>query len=215
MTHFAADERHALADLLVQVGPDAPTLCAGWTAADLAAHIVIRERRLDAALGIILKPLAHRTQQVQDKVKNEHSYPQLVHLVRTGPPQWNPMGWGSLAEVSNLAEFFVHHEDVRRAQHDWQPRTLTAELEDAIWHRLQRMGRLLLRSAPVGVRLTSPGRSPLAPQANRPVQVELTGAPSELMFFCYGRQQATKVSVVALDGSASHVSALYDADLGV
>src|SRR5690606_24047731 len=42
MTEHARAERHALADLLMAVGPDAPTLCAGWTTAHLAAHLVVR-----------------------------------------------------------------------------------------------------------------------------------------------------------------------------
>jgi hypothetical protein len=36
-------ERRELCDLLIQLGPDAPTLCEGWTTADLAAHLVLRE----------------------------------------------------------------------------------------------------------------------------------------------------------------------------
>ena len=46
-------ERGRLCDLLLEVGPDAPTLCEGWTAADLAAHLVIRERKPLAAPGIV------------------------------------------------------------------------------------------------------------------------------------------------------------------
>ena len=41
-------ERAGLADTLASVGPDAPTLCAGWTTTDLALHVVLRER-LDPA----------------------------------------------------------------------------------------------------------------------------------------------------------------------
>ena len=37
----------ALCDLFEEVGPDAPTLCGDWTTRDLAAHLVMRERRPD------------------------------------------------------------------------------------------------------------------------------------------------------------------------
>ncbi len=37
MSH-AADERQVLADALLEAGPEASTLCEGWTAHDLAAH---------------------------------------------------------------------------------------------------------------------------------------------------------------------------------
>ena len=41
---FDAQERLALCDLFDELGADAPTLLDGWTARDLAAHIVQRER---------------------------------------------------------------------------------------------------------------------------------------------------------------------------
>ncbi len=37
-------ERAELCDLFDELGPDAPTLCGDWTTADLAAHLVVRER---------------------------------------------------------------------------------------------------------------------------------------------------------------------------
>ena len=37
-------ERRALCDTLDAVGADAPTMCEGWDAHDLAAHLVVRER---------------------------------------------------------------------------------------------------------------------------------------------------------------------------
>ncbi|WP_461013210.1 maleylpyruvate isomerase N-terminal domain-containing protein, partial [Trueperella pyogenes] len=49
---FSSDERRRLADLLLAKGPDAPTLCEGWFTRDLAAHLWIREHRLDAAVGM-------------------------------------------------------------------------------------------------------------------------------------------------------------------
>src|SRR5882762_622635 len=36
-------ERRELCDLFLELGPDAPTLCEGWTTLDLAAHLVLRE----------------------------------------------------------------------------------------------------------------------------------------------------------------------------
>lgn len=55
MSTFAKRERLLLADLLETAGPDAPTLCEGWQTRDLAAHVVVRERRADAAGGIMIK----------------------------------------------------------------------------------------------------------------------------------------------------------------
>src|ERR1700743_2358756 len=55
---YARDERLALCALLDRTGPDAPTLCEGWRTGDLAAHLVLREHRPDAAVGIMGGPLA-------------------------------------------------------------------------------------------------------------------------------------------------------------
>jgi uncharacterized protein (TIGR03085 family) len=62
-------ERSRLCDLFLEVGPDQPTLCEGWTTADLAAHLVIRERRPDAAPGILVGgKLAEHSENVRTKV---------------------------------------------------------------------------------------------------------------------------------------------------
>jgi hypothetical protein len=51
---FDAQERLALCDLFEEFGADVPTLLEGWTAQDLAAHIVLRERELLAGPCIVL-----------------------------------------------------------------------------------------------------------------------------------------------------------------
>ena len=61
----ADDERHELASLLLEVGPDAPTLCEGWTTRDLAAHLVIRQDRVDAQAGIVIRQLSGWTERVR------------------------------------------------------------------------------------------------------------------------------------------------------
>ena len=59
MTSPVRRERYALCDTFEAVGPDAPTLCTPWRTRDLAAHLVIREGRPDAAVGLLVPPLAH------------------------------------------------------------------------------------------------------------------------------------------------------------
>ena len=53
-------ERAALCDLFVQVGPAAPTLCEGWATYDLAAHLVIRERKPLSGPGLVMGGAAAR-----------------------------------------------------------------------------------------------------------------------------------------------------------
>src|SRR3984957_16940239 len=79
-------ERNALCDLFTRVGPTAPTLCEGWTTTDLATHLVVRERKPLAALGLGLSPLAATLQKTMDRTSSAHSYDGLVALVRSGPP---------------------------------------------------------------------------------------------------------------------------------
>lgn len=151
MTH-AQDERSALCDLLADVGPDQPTLCAGWQTADLAAHLVLRERRPDAGAGVMGGPVARYTRRVQTRIAHRHSFAELIELIRNGPPRLSLFGLPGADEKLNLVEYFVHHEDVLRARPDWQPRKVDPVLVDVLWDRLS-LARLMLRKAPVGVEL--------------------------------------------------------------
>src|SRR4051794_21442907 len=135
MTAFARSERQALCDTLQSAGPDAPTLDEGWSARDLAAHLVLRETRPDASVGIVVAPLSGWTRRVQSGIAHE-PWPRLVDRLRSGPPRWSPSALPGVDERLNLLEFVVHHEDVRRAVPGWQPRALSAELQDALWARL-------------------------------------------------------------------------------
>ena len=161
MTNYAQTERHALADLFDEVGPDAPTLCGDWTTADLAAHLVVRERRPDGAVGILASPLAGYAEKVRLGARDGNRWPDLVNKVRNGPPVFLK----PLDAPVNTVEYLVHHEDVRRAGPDWEPRILDAAEEAVLWSRLGLMGRVLLRRSPVGVELVGPGHGRSRPKA--------------------------------------------------
>ena len=64
----AQKERAALVATMREVGPERSTLCGDWTTRDLAAHLVIRERRLDAAPGILIPKFADYTERVQSQL---------------------------------------------------------------------------------------------------------------------------------------------------
>ena len=100
---------------LVDVGPDAPTLCGDWTTRDLAAHLVVRDRRPDAAPGLVTSFMSGYTEHVR-ATEAERPYWEIVDRVRKGPPHWSPLRIEALDRLANSLEFFVHHEDVRRAQ---------------------------------------------------------------------------------------------------
>jgi uncharacterized protein (TIGR03085 family) len=202
-------DRAALCDLLLHLGPDAPTLCTGWTTRDLAAHLVIRERRPDAAAGIALKPLASHGDRVRAATA-ERPFPDLVAALRT-PPAWSFSAIGALDRTLNTLEFFVHLEDVRRAQPGWQPRELSQDHERALWRWVPGSGRLALRRLRVGVHLEAPGYGE-AQIGAEPARVRLIGAPGELALFVTGRQRVARVQ---LTGPAELTAQLRTARLGV
>ncbi|MDQ0990335.1 TIGR03085 family metal-binding protein [Streptomyces sp. V3I7] len=205
MSTFAKRERLLLADLLETAGPDAPTLCEGWQARDLAAHVVVRERRPDAAAGAMIKQLASRLGTVTEEYA-ARPYEELLRLIRTGPPRFSPFQLKQLDEAANTVEFFVHAEDVRRAQEGWSPRELDPVFQDALWSQLERSSRLVGRRAPTGLVLRRPdGRTTVAHRGT-PV-VTVTGEPSELLLFVYGRQNAAHV---ALEGDPDAIAELTE-----
>jgi uncharacterized protein (TIGR03085 family) len=212
VTH-ARDERLALCALLDKAGPSEPTLCAGWRTVDLAAHLVLREHRPDAGMGVLGGPLAWHTRRVQSALAGQTPYPRLVETLRNGPPRLSFFGIPGADDRVNLVEFFVHHEDVRRAQPGWEPRDLDPGLSEVLWNRLK-MAKFALRKAPVGVEFarddqprpgaTDPRRVRLTAKARTPV-VTITGAPAELTMWALGRTAAARVR---LDGSEADVRAL-------
>ena len=215
---YASDERTALCDRFEETGPDAPTLCEGWRTADLAAHLVLRERRPDAAAGLLGGPLASHTRRVNESLASRVPFPHLVDLIRGGPPPLSLYRIPGMDARLNLVEFFVHHEDIRRGADGWQPRELKDGLTDALWQRLQR-SKLLFRRSPVGVELarddltagTGERQVRMTARARTPV-VTVTGHPAELMMWALGRTGAARVR---LDGNAEAVRQLDTARRGV
>ena len=190
MSTHAKRERLLLADLLETAGPEAPTLCEGWTARDLAAHVVVRERRPDAAGGILVKQLAGRLERVMAEFADK-PYEELIRLIRTGPPRFSPFSLKQVDEMSNIVEFYVHTEDVRRARPDWTPRELDPVLQDALWSRLERSARLMGRGLPTGLVLRRPNGQTAVAHRGTPV-VTASGEPGELVMYLYGRQDTAK-----------------------
>ncbi|MGP4083587.1 TIGR03085 family metal-binding protein [Streptomyces sp. KR55] len=211
MSTFAKRERLLLADLLETAGPEAPTLCEGWQTRDLAAHVVVRERRPDAAGGMLIKQLAPRLEKAMEEFTAK-PYEELIQLIRTGPPRFSPFQLKQIDEMSNTVEFYVHTEDVRRAQPDWTARELDPVFQDTLWSRLERTARLMGRSAPTGLVLRRPDGQTAVAHRGTPV-VTVTGEPSELLLFVYGRQSAAEVDV---DGDQDAIAKLQESkQLGI
>ncbi|MDQ6649625.1 MAG: TIGR03085 family metal-binding protein [Actinomycetota bacterium] len=196
MTGLAHDERMALCDLFDRVGPDAPTLCAGWRAADLAAHLVVRERNPAALPGAMAGggPLAAYTERVTEQQRDEASFAELVGRLRTGPPLLGLFGLPGPREWLNLHEFFVHHEDVRRPA-GLEPRDLGPALEEGLWRRLRGLAMVVVR-APKGIAIELVRPDGAAVNASRgAARVRVEGEVGELFLYAYGRRSAARVEV--------------------
>jgi uncharacterized protein (TIGR03085 family) len=195
---FAQRERSALCDLLADLGPDAATLCEGWRSADLAAHLFIRDHRPDAQPGMSLTfaPLQAWTKRVQDGARDTLTWDALISKVRAGPaPLLRPFD-----KALNTLEYFVHHEDLRRAQTGWEPRLLAPEDETALWSNTGYLrtkalvsSRVLHRPPSAG-RLVAPGRPPLLLTKTGEGTV-IQGPVGELVMWLNGRKQAARVEI--------------------
>lgn len=198
--HWAEQERQALCDLLLEYGPDAPTLCGTWNTRDLAGHLVAREARPDAALGIGFSPLSNWTSKV------EHDYAQrpfveLVEAIRTGPPIWSPFKIPTVDRLANTEEYFVHLEDISRAQDAWEPRELDPEFANFLWQLTKQRSRFLFRRSPVGVQLIRTDQELAQTQAKKPNlqnglgSVTISGAAQELVLYSFGRKAQSDVLI--------------------
>jgi uncharacterized protein (TIGR03085 family) len=210
---FSRSERHALCATLAEKGPDAPTLCEGWTTRDLAAHLVLREHRPDAAAGVLGGPLAPYTARVQRRIAQQHDFDRLIAIIEHGPPRLSLFGIPGMDERGNAVEFFVHHEDVRRGSPGWQPRPLDIEKQSILWHRLG-MAKLMLRRAPCGVTFQWEGAAatqPIIAKRGTPA-VTVIGEPGELTMWVVGRRQAAQVH---MDGDDDSIARLGKARWGL
>ena len=179
-------------------------MCEGWLTADLAAHLVVRERRPDSGPGLVWPPLAGYTDKVRRAVRDRTPWEKLVEDVRHGPPLLLRPFDGPM----NTVEFFIHVEDVRRAQEGWEPRPISPELADALWARVGPGG--MAKKVPATIVITSPGRTDK--ERGTGPRLTLAGDPGELTMFGAGRQGAAKVEI---SGDAELAAQLRGASLGV
>ncbi|BDZ43524.1 TIGR03085 family protein [Paraoerskovia sediminicola] len=186
---------------LRSVEPSAPTLCEGWTAAHLAAHVYLREHRPWRATSSGVSTLAAAS-------ADPASYARLVDEVAQPPGRLSPHSWAG--DAIDLAELFIHGEDVRRGAGRPAERDLPEGLVAALRDRIGFFARLTYRRSPVGVLLVDPdGRRFVARRARSGQgSVAVRGRVEELVLHASGRGRA---SDVALHGSDDDVAAFVSA----
>jgi uncharacterized protein (TIGR03085 family) len=210
MESMSRTERAALCNTALEAGEQAPTLCGRWTVKDLVIHLLVRERDPLGAAGILVPQLEGLTDRSARRLASQ-DFTSLVERVRSGPPRWSPTALPVLDRAVNTLEFFVHHEDIRRAQQGWRRRNLPDEFVDTLWRTLKAQGAALVRSAgvPVVVRRTDTGETTTLMPGRDPV--ELRGPVTEAIFYLFGRDE---VRAVSFAGPEEKVVKLRRADLG-
>lgn len=209
MTSLARRERHALCDLALELGEDAPTLCGDWTTKDLMVHLVVREYSPVGASGIAVGALSKVTDLEMKRVGRK-DFGSLVEKVRGRGLTFYSLP--VLDRLFNTLEYFVHHEDLRRAQPGWEPRTLDPVDEDGLWRAIRVAAPGLTRKTgvPLRIRRTDTGASQTVRPGSDPVEV--AGPVSEVVLYLFGRDQVRGLSV---DGPPQRVASLRTSERGV
>lgn len=206
---LARRERHALCDLALVLGQDAPTLCGEWTAKELISHLLVREHSPLGALGIVVGTFSGLTDRAMARL-SRHDFAVLVERLRE--PGLTPYALRPVEVLGNTLEYLVHHEDLRRAQPGWEPRQHDPADDDTIWTAIRIGGRALVRPAgvPVRIRRAATGREVTVRGGEDPVTI--IGSPTEVTLFLFGRAQLRDLT---FEGPAEKVAALTSANLGL
>jgi uncharacterized protein (TIGR03085 family) len=201
---FDAVERARLADLLDELGPDAPTLLAPWTTRDIAAHLVLRDRDWLAGPGLVLPGAWSRFAERRQRALALRDFAGLVATLRSGPPPgFFRIGW--VRRGPNLNENFVHHEDVRRAN-GHGPRTNEHAMDEALWRNASRARWFLARRLRgAGLELQWAGTAQTVRARRGEPAARIAGPPGELLLYLFGRQDAAHVEVSGPDAAVEAV----------
>lgn len=211
---LAQRERSALVESMRATGPDAPTLCAGWTTRDLAAHLVVREYRPDAAAGVVVPALADRMEELRIR-ETERPWEDLLDAIAGGAPWYSPLRYAD--RVANLAEYLVHHEDVRRAGQGWISREFVPEDLERIWSLATTVAKTFLRKVSARVDIRTPAEVPstriasVSTGAALAPLVSITAEPVELLLWAFGRDEVE----IDISGAQRGIDALEAVPRGI
>lgn len=209
MTSFAKRERSAICQTLRQLGPDQLTLCQGWTTKDLLVHLIVRENRPDAAVGLFVPFLNSYTKSISNKYQDK-SFEELISIFENGPKSPSPFAIPKVDELANTFEFLVHHEDILRAQDNYQPRQFTQEDSKLLWSRFTKSAVFFMRKVKIGVIAKTDQGTYTLKRGNDAVTI--SGNIVDLVMFAFGRQNKTEI---VFEGDPLAVQKLKNSDLSL
>ncbi len=171
----------------------------------------MRENDYLAGPGLVLPGAWGRFAERRRAALARTDFASLRTTLRAGPPPgFFRLRW--VRRLPNLNEFFVHHEDVRRAN-GLGPRTLEPAMDNALWRNVV-LGRWFLarrlRGAGLELHWAGTARTVRARRAE-PV-ARITATPGELLLYLFGRQGAAHVE---LSGPAEAIHAVRGARFGM
>ena len=151
------------------------------------------------------------------EVRQRWAFPELVDRIRNGPARFSVFAIPGVDEGANTTEFFVHHEDVRRAGDRAADRPGPGSGGRGVdVAAAQAAGPGLVPPGPGGggAGAAGLGRRRGEPETIRAVSgasiVTLVGQPSELMLYAHGR---TSVAEIKLVGEPEAIEILNSTDL--
>ena len=209
MTSLAKRERSALAQTLRNLGPDAPTLCQGWNSFDLLAHLIVRETRPDAALGIFIPALSSYSDKVAAKIKKS-DFETLVQEFADGPKKFSPFAFPGIDNLANSIELVIHHEDLLRAQPNYVPRIFSETDKQFLWKRFTQSSKIFMRKAKIGIVAKSDQGTYTVKTGKSCVTIQ--GEVVDLFLFAYGRKSAANIK---FEGEDDAIRIIKEANFGI
>ncbi|MDO5628963.1 MAG: maleylpyruvate isomerase family mycothiol-dependent enzyme [Mobilicoccus sp.] len=197
MTAALRDRAKArLCDAFAAVPGDAPTLCEGWDAHDLAVHLWVLKHDPLSWPGDVLPPYRRISRERAARIKHRWSYGELVEQLRLDPGSILVMPTDALEGHRHaLGEYVMHTLDVTRAN-GLPEQPSDPALDEALWRRVLVAARALHVISTPGLELRLPdGRSARIVPRWPGRRVVVTGTPTELMCWVYGRTDAADVEV--------------------
>ncbi|MPV49916.1 maleylpyruvate isomerase family mycothiol-dependent enzyme [Pseudactinotalea sp. HY160] len=179
-------ERDALVRALLATDPQTPTLCEGWQARHLAAHLYLRRHR-PWAMG--------QLSSVAERAADPAAYLDVVAEFAAPVPARSPLALLDRSDAANLAEYVIHHEDLRRGEAAGAgavAREFPAEMTAAVLAQLRVFSMRMLRGCPVGVVLATPAGISRVVRTG-PAPVTIRGTAADLALALAGRLRAAHV----------------------
>ena len=199
-----------MCDLFLAVGPEAPTLAGEWTTRDLAAHLVVRERRPDAGPGIVSSFLRDYSEKVRI-AERDRPWTELVERVR----RVRRCGTRCASRRSTSSSTPSSSSSTTRTsagrRTDGRRATLDPQLEHALASSIKRAGGMLTRKATVGVTMNADGVDPVRLHKGAPA-VTISGPIGECVLYLYGRKD---VAGVTFDGPDDAVASIAETPFGL